>query len=113
MIDKDFVGIKYANKNAKVNKINNCKIYLSNGFSHVPDIGFDNIVSNVPAKVGKEFYWIMINDAKKYLKKDGKLYFVFISGLKDFFKRNFKEIFGNYTFITSSKIYTVAMALKI
>ena len=47
------------------------------------------------------------------LKKDGKLYFVFISGLKDFFKRNLKDVFNNYTYITSSKTYTVAVSLKI
>ncbi|MBI4225767.1 methyltransferase [Candidatus Roizmanbacteria bacterium] len=113
LIDKDFVAIEYANKNAKVNKIGNCKIYLSNGLSHVPDIHFDNIFSNVPGKVGKELYWIMINDAKKYLKKGGKLYIVFISGLKDFFKRNFKDVYGNYTYIASSKTYTVAIASKL
>ncbi|MBI3385112.1 class I SAM-dependent methyltransferase [Candidatus Gottesmanbacteria bacterium] len=112
MVDKDFVAIDYANKNIAVNNINNCKIYLSNGFSNVSDIKFDNIVCNVPAKTGKELYWIMMEDAKKHLKPEGKLYFVFISGLKEFFKRNFKEIFGNYTTVVASKTYTVGLGVN-
>lgn len=112
LVDKDFVAVEYAKKNAQLNNLNNCDIYLSNGFSHVPDIQFDNIVSNIPAKTGKELYWIIMEDAKKYLKTGGKLYFVYISGLKEFFKRNLTEIFGNYTQIAKSKTYTVGMARK-
>ncbi|OGK24062.1 methyltransferase [Candidatus Roizmanbacteria bacterium RIFCSPHIGHO2_12_FULL_37_9b] len=112
LIDKDFVAVEYAKKNTRWNKLVNCDTYLSNGFSNVPNIQFNNIVSNIPAKVGKELYWIIIKDAKKHLKKDGKLYFVFISGLKKFFKRNFNKVFGNYTHIASSKTYTVAYAIK-
>lgn len=112
LIDKDFVAVDYAKKNTQINKINNCQIYLSNGFNNVPEIKFDNIVSNIPAKTGKEFYWIMMYDAKKYLKINGKFYLVYISGLKEFFKRNFREIFGNYKTIVSSKTYTIGYAIK-
>lgn len=112
MVDKDFVAIDYSKKNAEVNHINNSDIYLSNAFSNVPDIKFDNIVANIPAKTGKELYWIIIEDAKKHLKPGGKLYFVFVSGLKEFFKRNFKEIFENYNRIATNGTYTVAMAIN-
>lgn len=112
MVDKDFVAIDFSKENAEVNLINNCNIYLSNAFSHISDIKFDNIVANVPAKTGKELYYIFMEDAKKHLKPNGKLYFVFISGLKEFFKRNFKEIFGNYKQVATSKTYTVAMAVN-
>lgn len=113
MVDKDFVAIDYCKKNAEVNHINNCDIYLSNAFSHIPDIIFDNIVANVPAKTGKELYWIIMGDAKKHLKPNGKLHFVFISGLKEFFKRNFKETFGNYYQVATNGTYTVAMAINL
>lgn len=112
MVDKDFVAIDYSKKNANINFINNCDIYLSNAFGNVPDIKFDNIVANIPAKTGKELYWIIIEDAKKHLKPGGKLYFVFISGLNEFFKRNFKEIFGNYNRVATNGTHTVAMAIK-
>ncbi len=113
MVDKDFVAIEYAKKNAKRNMIQNTEIYLSNGFDQIPaELQFDVIVSNIPAKVGKELYWIMIEDAQKRLKPGGSLYFVFISGLREFFKRNFKETFGNYKAVTASKTYTVGLAVK-
>jgi len=112
MIDKDFVAIEYTKKNEKINKIQNCDIYLSNAFSNVPDLEFDNIVSNLPAKVGKELLYIIMQDAKKHLKKRGKFYVVVISGLKDYIKRNFKEVFGNYKKLKQGKKYMVAVAIK-
>jgi 16S rRNA G1207 methylase RsmC len=112
LIDKDYVAVEYARKNAELNSINNCEIYLSNVFSNVPDIQFDNIVSNLPAKVSKELFWIILEDSKKHLKPGGKLYVVTISGLKEFIKRNFKNIFGNYEKLVQNKTYTVALAVK-
>lgn len=112
MVDKDFVAVEYAKKNAELNNVENTEVYLSNGFSNVQEMNFDLVVSNVPAKVGKELYWIMMNDAKNHLKIGGKIYFVFISGLKEYFKRNFREIFGNYAQVAQSKTYTVALAVK-
>jgi len=113
MVDKDFVAIGMARKNAKVNQTNHCKIYLSNAFSYIPpETKFDVIVSNLPAKVGKEMFEIIMYDAKKHLKPGGKFYVVTISGLKEYIKRNFKEVFGNYDKLAQSKTYTVALAVK-
>lgn len=112
MIDKDFVAVDFAKKNAQLNGIQNCDIYLSNAFSNVPAIEFDNIVSNLPAKVGKELLFLILNDAKDHLKKGGKFYVVVIAGLKDYIKRNFKEVFGNYEKLKQGKTYMVAVAIK-
>jgi 16S rRNA G1207 methylase RsmC len=113
LVDKDFVAVEYANKNAAANNLPNCKAYLSNGFSHVPkDIKFDIIVSNLPAKVGKEMLYIILNDAKAFLKPGGTIYVVTISGLKEYIKRQFKEIFGNFKKVKQSKTYVVSMAQK-
>ena len=112
MIDKDFVAVDFANKNAQLNGIQNCDIYLSNAFNNVPAIEFDNIVSNLPAKVGKELLFLILNDAKNHLKKGGKFYVVVIAGLKDYIKRNFKEVFGNYKKLKQGKTYMVAVAIK-
>jgi len=57
MVDKDFLAIAYAGSNAKRNGLNNVEAYLSNGLSHVPENErFDLVVSNLPAKVGNEFF---------------------------------------------------------
>lgn len=113
LVDKDFIAVEYAQKNIHKNDLKNARAYLSNGFSHVPqDQKFDLIISNLPAKVSKEMYWILFNDAKKYLKNDGRFVVVVIAGLKEFIKRNFREVFGNYKKVERSQRYLVAQAIK-
>jgi len=113
LVDKDFMAIEYSNKNASLNKIVNAQAQLSNGFQHIdPNLSFDVIASNVPAKVGKEMMSIMLHDAYKYLKLNGKLYLVTVNGLRQYMKRNLKEIFGNYKKVKQGKTYTVHLAYK-
>ena len=113
MVDKDFVAVDYACKNVKQNQLQNCHVLLSNGFSHLPDIQFDLIASNLPANVGKELLQIFLADAKQYLKPNGRLYVVTISGLRAFIKRNFLNIFGNYQKVKQRHTHTVAMAARV
>ena len=111
LVDKDFMAVEYSNKNAKINKIENAKAILSNGFQHVErDKRFNVITSNVPAKVGKEMMYLMLHDAHQHLHKDGKLYLVTVNGLRQYMKRNLKEIFGNYKKIKQGKSYTIHLA---
>lgn len=112
MVDKDFVAVDYARKNVEQNKLQNCQVLLSNGFSHLPGIQFDLIASNLPANVGKELLQIFLADAKQYLKPNGRLYVVTISGLREFIKRNFLNIFGNYQKVKQRHTHTVAMATR-
>ncbi|MYB02389.1 methyltransferase [Candidatus Poribacteria bacterium] len=112
MVDKDFVAVDYARKNVGQNQLKNCHVLLSNGFNHLPDIEFDLIVSNLPANVGKELLQIFLADAKHYLKPNGRLYVVTISGLREFIKRNFITVFGNYQKVKQRRTHTVAMAIR-
>ncbi len=113
MVDKDFVAVEYAEKNARLNGVKNVKCYLSNGFDQVPkDIKFQTIVSNLPAKISKEFFWILFEEARGHLAEGGTLFVVTISGLQRFTERNFKTIFGNYELLASKGTYFVAKATK-
>jgi 16S rRNA (guanine1207-N2)-methyltransferase len=112
MVDKDFVAVEYAEKNRLLNNINNASCMLSNGFNQIPHQQFDVIVSNIPAKVGKEMLYIYLFDALKYLKPGGSFYIVTITGLRLFFKRGFTEVFGHYEKIKQGKTYTVARGIK-
>ena len=87
-------------------------MYPSNAFSDVPNVRFDNVVSNLPAKVGKELLTIILHDAKARLKNGGRLYVVTVSGLRKFIRRNFEQVFGNYKKLKQGKHCTVAMAVK-
>ncbi len=112
MVDKDFVAVDYAEKNRRANHIDNASCLLSNGFAQVPPQQFDVIVSNIPAKVGKEMLYIYLFDALEYLRPGGSFYIVTITGLRQFFKRGFHEVFGHYEKIKQGKTYTVARGIK-
>jgi 16S rRNA (guanine1207-N2)-methyltransferase len=111
MVDKDFVAVDYADRNARRNRLDNASALLSNGFDQVPaELGFDCIASNIPAKVGKELLSILLFDARERLRPGGRFYVVTVNGLRDFMKRNLKEVFGNYDKLKQGAHYTVGMA---
>lgn len=113
MVDKDFVAVDYSNKNAKLNKLANAQAYLSNGLSAVPkDIQFTTVVSNIPAKVGKEMLSIMLHDVHNQLAPGGQFVVVTINGLRQYMKRNFMEVFGNYDKVKQGKDYTISRCVK-
>jgi 16S rRNA G1207 methylase RsmC len=112
MVDKDFVALEYARKNAEVNGLTNVRIYPSNAFSHVGDVRFDTVCANLPAKVGKELLHIILSDARDHLKPGGRLVVVTIAGLRKFIRRNFEDVFGNYRKLKQGKTYTVAEAVR-
>lgn len=112
LVDRDFKAIEYSKKNAELNNISNVDILLSNGFDQIRDNKFDVIVSNIPAKVGNELMTLFFHDAMRQLNKNGRIYVVTINGLREYIKRVFKDIFGNYKKLKQGKNYTVAMAIK-
>lgn len=113
MVDKDFVAVELSNINAKLNQINNTQAYLSDAFSAVGKQNyFDQVLSNVPAKVGREQLSIILYDAYDALKPGGKITFVTINGLRYFIKDNFKSVFGNYKKLKQGQKYTIAQAIK-
>ena len=113
MCDKDFMAVEYANRNALLNGARNASAILSNGFQHIDrDQRFDIVVSNVPAKVGNEMMTLMLCDAMRHLKPGGEIYLVTVNGLRQYMKRNLKEVFGNYKKLKQSNSYTVSFAIK-
>jgi len=113
MLDKDFIAVEFANRNAMLNGLGNARAQLSNGFDQVdPALRFDLIASNIPAKVGKELLALLLHDAYLRLRPGGCLYLVTINGLRQFMKRNLNEVFGNYDKLKQGAHYTVAMAQR-
>jgi len=110
LVDKDFVAIDYSRKNADINSITNTEIFLSNGFAQIGDRHFDLIVSNLPAKTGKELYYLYFYDALARMNPGARFYVVTISGLRKFIQKAFIEVFGNYKKLKQGNTYTVAMA---
>ena len=112
MLDKDFVAVEYANANAQRNHIDNARAMLSDGLRHAPDQRFTLAVTNLPAKTSKEHYYLFFNDIHDRLETGGRFYVVSVNGLRQLFKREFTEVFGNYKKVKQGKNYTVSMARK-
>jgi 16S rRNA G1207 methylase RsmC len=113
MVDKDFIAIEMANINSQINNIDNAYIYLSDAFINIEKTEhFDQILSNIPAKVGREQLSIILYDAYDALRPGGKITFVTINGLRDFIKNNFKSVFGNYKKLKQGQKYTISQAIK-
>jgi 16S rRNA (guanine1207-N2)-methyltransferase len=113
MVDKDFVAVEYANKNIHLNEVQNAQAYLSNGFRDIIEKPqFDVIVSNLPAHIGNDFLYLMLNDAKARLKPGGTFQVVTISRLRPWIKRHMQEVFGNYEKVKQGRMHTVSIAVK-
>jgi len=113
LVDKDFVAIEYTAANAERNKLTNTQAYLSNGFSAVPDdVSLSLVVSNLPAKVGNEMFYISFYDAYRRMQPGATIVVVTINGLRQFVKRAFTDVFGNYKKLKQGKSYTISMATR-
>ena len=112
-MDRDFVAVDYARRNARENACSNCDVYLSNGLVHVPaDTRFHTVASHLPAKVGNELLTLMFRDIQERLEPEGRLYVVTVSGLRPFIRRTFREIFGNYEKVKQNGTHTVSLAVR-
>ncbi len=111
MVDRDFLAVEYANRNAKLNGLTNAVARLGHGFAGTSD-QFDNVVSNLPAKTGGEMLRVLLFDAHHHLKPGGRLCVVTVTGLRRFIERHLKNQFGNYDKLKQSNHYTVAQAMR-
>ena len=114
LVDRDFVAVDCARRNAEHNSVRNCEVLLSDGTSDVPaGRRFDVVASNLPAKAGNEAYYILFDDARQRLRGGGRLYVVTLSGVRRFIERAFGELFGNYEKVKQGRTHTVSLARKV
>ncbi len=113
MVDRDFVAVEYANRNAEANRVPNARAMLSNGFQHVPLAArFDLVATNLPAKVGNEMTSILFADAYDRLRPGGRFTLVTLSGMRRYIQRTLEEIFGNYEKVRQGRQHTVHQAVR-
>lgn len=113
LIDRDFIAVDYTRANAERNAIDNVEIYLSNSFSAVAaDLPLSLVVSNLPAKVGNELFYLTFHDAHARMQPGARIVVVTINGLRSFIKRAFTDVFGNYSKLKQGRSYTISMAVR-
>lgn len=82
LADRDLLAVRYARHNAALNQTTNVEVTGSVGFEHIPDLPFDLIVSNIPAKIGDEaIEREFLLDPLDHLRPGGDYWFVVVSGL--------------------------------
>lgn len=74
MIDINERALHLCEMNIKANKVK-AKAFLSNIYDSVNG-SYDLIITNPPIRAGKKVYLTIINEAFKYLTKNGELWFV-------------------------------------
>jgi 16S rRNA (guanine1207-N2)-methyltransferase len=88
MADKDLLAVRYAQHNAALNGQDNITVVGSVGMENVPDLPYDLIVSNIPAKIGDvaiEQAFLLQPYAR--LQPGGEYWFVVVSGLNHLIPR--------------------------
>jgi 16S rRNA (guanine1207-N2)-methyltransferase len=113
LVDKDFVAVDYAQRNAAANDLSNVEVRLSNGFDAIEaDRTFDVVSCNLPAKIGNELTSILVADAYMHLEPGGTLYLVTLSGMRRYVRRIVEERFGNYQKLKQGAQHTVCRAVR-
>ncbi|MBW2987941.1 hypothetical protein DRJ48_01595 [Candidatus Woesearchaeota archaeon] len=110
MVDINQRAVDTAIMNAKLNKLDNCEIILSNGFENVNG-QFDAILFNPPQTAGKKLCFYLITQSKAKLKPGGVLQLVarHNKGGKSLY--NFmQEVFGNAQALAKSGGYRVYLS---
>lgn len=75
IIDINKRAIHLCEKNIKLNKLNNCKVFESNVYENVEN-KYKYIITNPPIRAGKEIVLKILMEAKEHLDEDGELWFI-------------------------------------
>lgn len=77
MVDVNLRALHLARENALLNHQDQMRILESNCYDGLDsEEKFAVIITNPPIRAGKEIVYRILQDARKYLKEDGELYFV-------------------------------------
>ena len=113
MSDINKRAVMLAKKNAKLNNVK-AEVYQGNLYEKITKNDFDVVLSNPPQTAGKEIYFQLIEQSKKYLKHNGSLQLVarHNKGGKTLSEK-MQEVFGNVKVIAKEAGYWVYLSVKV
>ena len=111
MVDIDKKALHYARLNAKLNGVQNARIYRSDLFESVSDKDFSTIVSNPPISRGKAVLERFFREAKEHLLEDGLLQVVLRRGQGSYY-RLLQELYREVKVLKKKAGYWVIVARK-
>lgn len=112
MVDVNEKAVSLTNENIILNKLKNCKSYVSNVYSEVND-SFDMIISNPPIRAGKDVVHKIASEAKNHLNDKGFFYAVVQKKQgADSFKKKLEEVYGNVEMVNKDSGYIIFKSIK-
>lgn len=113
MVDVNERALNLSKDNARLNEVENVKIYQSNIYSAVKNKKFGGIISNPPIRAGKKVVHQILEEAIDHLVDGGKLQIVIQKkqGAPSA-KKKMEEVFGNVERINLEKGYWVLESKK-
>lgn len=112
MVDVNEKAVSLTNENIILNKLKNCKSYISNVYSEVND-SFDMIISNPPIRAGKDVVHKIASEAKDHLNDKGFFYAVVQKKQgADSFKKKLEEVYGNVEIVNKDSGYMIFKSIK-
>ncbi len=112
MVDVNEKAVLLTNENIKLNKLSNCKSFVSNVYEHVTD-KYNMIISNPPIRAGKEIVHKIASEAKEHLELNGFFYAVVQKKQgADSFKKKLEEVYGNVEIVNKDSGYMIFKSIK-
>ncbi|MCK9526529.1 MAG: class I SAM-dependent methyltransferase [Limnochordia bacterium] len=109
MVDRDPLAVQLARENSVLNKVAKVSVYESDGFTNIPEVGFDLILSNPPYHADFSVPKAFIEKGFNRLVTGGRMYMV--TKRHKWYKNKLIAIFGGVQ-ITEVGGYYVFMAEK-
>ncbi|VAW43628.1 16S rRNA (guanine(1207)-N(2))-methyltransferase [hydrothermal vent metagenome] len=81
LVDRDGLAVDFAQQNVALNELDNVSVYGSLGYDDLRGGQFDLIVSNIPGKAGEAVITHLIQDARPFLAKNGRVAVVVVTPL--------------------------------
>lgn len=73
MVDPNSRAVGLANRNARLNRVENAQAYCGEGFEPLPAGDFDLVLTNPPIRAGKEVIYGLFSAARERLVPGGRL----------------------------------------
>ena len=114
MVDVNERAIHLSGENARINKIENVKIYESFVFQNVNETEFAAVVSNPPIRAGKKVVHEILEQSKRVLQDGGELWIVIQKkqGAPSAMAK-MEDVFGNVEVILKKKGYYILKSKKV
>lgn len=108
LVDRDALAVDFTQQNAALNHCEDVHVYGSLGYDAVQDGLFDLIVSNIPGKAGEAVITHLIEDARPFLAKNGRVALVVVTPLVPLVEALLEEMVDTaVTFKESTANHTV------